>query len=162
MTVRQAIPADADAIAAIWNPMIRHSAVTFNSVEKSADDIVEMTITRQTAGHGFWVAELNGDVVGFATYAQFRGGIGYAKTMEHTIILAPNAHGQGLGRGLMTCLEDHARGNGVHSMFAGVSSGNPDGIAFHAALGYKAVVTLSEVGYKFGRWYDLHLMQKFL
>ena len=62
----------------------------------------------------------------------------------------------------MEAVEDHARQGGAHSIFAGVSSGNPAGIAFHAALGYREVAVLPEVGWKFGRLLDLHLMQKIL
>jgi phosphinothricin acetyltransferase len=82
--------------------------------------------------------------------------------MEHTIILAPAAIGRGLGRSLMAAIEAHARGQGVHSMFAGVSGENAAGIAFHAAIGYVPVAVLHQVGFKFGRWMDLHLMQKLL
>ncbi len=160
MTVRPATPADADAIAAIWNPVIRDTLVTFNAVEKTPADIERLIAERAAAGHAFLVAEDAGQVLGFATYAQFRGGIGYARTMEHTVILAPGAQGRGHGRALMAAVEDHARAGGAHMIFAGVSSGNPAGVAFHAALGYREVAVLREVGWKFGRWLDLHLMQK--
>lgn len=152
----------AAGILAIWNPVIRETPTTFNSVEKSEADLVRMIVTRLEDGHGFFVAEEDGDVLGFATYAQFRGGAGYVRTMEHTVMLAPQARGRGLGRALMAALEDHARAGGVGSMFAGVSAENPDGIAFHAALGYAEVARLPRVGWKFGRWMDLVLMQKFL
>lgn len=160
--IRDARPADAPAIAAIWNPVIRNTAITFNAAEKSEDDIVAMIRSRQADGHGFLVAESEGDVMGFATYAQFRGGVGYARTMEHTILLHPAAHGRGLGRALMTALEDHARARGAISLFAGVSAENPAGRAFHAALGFAEVAILQRVGFKFGRTMDLVLMQKFL
>lgn len=160
--IRPATTADAAAIAAFWNPVIRDTAATFNPVEKSPDDIARMIAERQAAGHGFLVAELDGQVAGFASYAQFRGGVGYARTMEHTVILSPAAQGRGVGRALMAALEDHARGAGVHSLIAGVSAENPAGRAFHAAIGYAVIATLPEVGYKFGRWMDLTLMQKIL
>lgn len=160
--IRPARPSDAAAIAAVWNPFIRDTAVTFNPVEKSEGDIAAMIADRQTAGHGFLVAEQAGAVIGFASYAQFRGGAGYARTMEHTIILSPAAQGTGLGRALMTALEDHARAAGIHSLIAGVSAENPAGRAFHAAIGFAEISILPQVGHKFGRWMDLVLMQKIL
>ena len=101
-------------------------------------------------------------ILGFATFSQFRGGIGYARTMEHTIILAPTASGQGTGRALMDRIEDHARSAGAHSLFAGVSAENPAGRRFHSRMGYAEVAVLQRVGFKFGRTMDLVLMQKFL
>lgn len=160
--IRDATPADAPAIAAIWNPAIRDTAVTFNSAEKSISDIATMITDRQAADHGFLVAETSGRIAGFATYAQFRGGVGYARTMEHTILLSPDAQGTGLGRALLTAIEDHARAGGAISLFAGVSAENPAGRAFHARLGYTEVAILQRVGFKFGRAMDLVLMQKFL
>ena len=160
MTIRPATAADAAAIAAIWNPVIRDTEITFNAVEKSARDIAQMIADKAALGHGFLLAEDAGNIAGFATYGQFRAGIGYRHTMEHTVVLAPHAHGKGIGRAMMRAVEDHARDAGAHTMFAGVSSGNPAGVAFHAALGYQHVATLTEVGRKFDRWFDLHLMQK--
>jgi L-amino acid N-acyltransferase YncA len=162
MSVRPATPADIPALLAIWNPLIRDSAVTFNATEKSPDDLAQMIADKAAAGHGFFVAEKDGRLLGFASYGQFRGGIGYAKTMEHTVILAEGARGLGFGRALMTAVEDHARAGGAHSIFAGVSAENPAGRAFHTAMGYQETATLRQVGYKFGRWMDLHLMQKML
>ncbi|RUS63570.1 N-acetyltransferase [Pseudorhodobacter sp. E13] len=160
--IRPATPADSPALLEIWNPIIRDTAVTFNSVEKTAADVAQMIADKAAAGHGFLVAEQDGRVQGFASYGQFRAGIGYAHTMEHTIVLGPQARGRGLGRALMTAIEDHARAGGAHSIFAGVSAENPDGRRFHLAMGYAEIATLPAVGHKFGRWIDLHLLQKIL
>lgn len=162
MKIRQAEDRDCETIIRIWNPYIRASDVTFNSAEKSAAGLAADLASKRAAGFPFLVAEAGGEMLGFATYGQFRASNGYARTMEHTIILAPAASGRGVGRVLMTAIEEHARKAGVHSMFAGVSGRNPDGIAFHAALGYVEVARLKEVGWKLGRWYDLVLMQKML
>lgn len=156
MNIRPATPGDAAAVAAIWNPVIRDTTVTFNAVEKTKADLAALIAGRAC----FLVAEEAGDLLGFASYTQFRGGVGYAHTMEHSVILSPAARGRGLGRGLLTAIEDHARAAGAHSMIGGVSSGNPAAIGFHAAMGYTEVAVLPEVGRKFGRWFDLHLMQK--
>ena len=159
MIIRQARPDDAGAITALWNPVIRDSAITFNSVEKTVDDLKAEIATRRA----FLLAEdEDSGLLGFASYGQFRGGVGYARTGEHTIILAPDTRGQGIGRGLMLALEDHARAAGFHSMIAGVSGENPGGAAFHERVGYAQVAVLPQVGWKFGRWMDLILLQKLL
>lgn len=159
MIIRPARAEDAAQIVAFWNPLIRDTAVTFSNAERTADTVAADIVAR---GPAFQVAEHTGDIVGFATYFPFRGGPGYARTKEHTIILAPAARGMGAGRALMDALCAQAKAEGVHSMFAGVSAENPDGVAFHAALGFAEVARLPQVGRKFDRWMDLVLMQKFL
>lgn len=156
--IRQATAADIPALLAIWNPVIRDTLVTFNADEKTTEDLCAMIAARPA----FLVADKGAGPLGFATYSQFRGGIGYRYTMEHTIILEPAARGRGLGRALMAAVEDHARAGGARSIFAGVSAANPEGRAFHAALGYGETAILPAVGFKFGQWLDLVLMQKFL
>jgi phosphinothricin acetyltransferase len=160
--IRAAGPEDAAAIAAIWNGVIRDTLITFNPVEKSADEVAALMAARVAAGRACLVAGPPGAVLGFATYDQFRAGAGYARTMEHTINLLPAARGQGTGRRLMAALEDHARAAGVHVMVAGVSGANPAGRAFHARLGYVEAGVMRAVGWKFGQHLDLVLMQKIL
>lgn len=158
MIVRAARIGDAAAIARIQNPVIRDTAITFNSREKTSHEIA--AAIRELPC--FLVAEDEGAVLGFVSYVQFRRGVGYARAMEHTILLAPEARGSGAGRALMTAAEDHARAAGIGSLWAGVSGENPDGVAFHARIGFEEVATLPRVGFKFGRWMDLVLMRKWL
>lgn len=157
MKIRNAHFEDAGAIAKIWNREIREGVSTFNSAEKTETDIRELTGARRLA---FLVVEIEGQVVGFATYFQFRGGIGYAHSMEHTIHLSHTARGRGVGRKLMERLTDAARTQKAHSLIAGIGGENETGIAFHRALGFEEVGRLPEVGRKFGRWMDLVFMQK--
>ncbi|MBL4812086.1 MAG: N-acetyltransferase [Rhodobacteraceae bacterium] len=156
--IRKARREDARTIANFWNPFIRDTMVTFNTVEKSVGDIVRLIAERPV----FLVAELASEPVGFATFAQFRAGIGYKNSMEHTIILAPNAQGSGVGRALMHALEQQAKAAGTHVLVAGICAENLPGIAFHKACGYVQTGHLPSVGRKFGRWHDLILMQKIL
>lgn len=162
MNMRKATPADGAAIAGLWNQFILSGDVTFNSIEKTAEGLARDIADKQASNFPFFLAESGGKLAGFATYGQFRASNGYRRSMEHTIILATEAQGCGFGRALMTAIERHARRHGVHSMIAGISAENPAGISFHAAIGYAEVARLAEVGWKFGRWYDLVLMQKFL
>ncbi len=162
MIVRRAEAGDAPAIAEIWNGYIRDTAVTFNSQEKTVEGLVQEIAARRSEGMSFLVAEHEGQVIGFATAFPFRSGPGYRHTLEHTVQLSEPAHGQGAGRALMARVEAEARAGGAHVLVAGVSSENPDGIAFHEALGFETVGRMPEVGFKFGRWMDLVLMQKVL
>ncbi|PIB24421.1 hypothetical protein BFP76_04220 [Amylibacter kogurei] len=162
MTIRPATKNDAAIIADIWNHYIRETLVTFNAVEKSASDIELMLAQKADENHATFCAECDGRVIGFATYGTFRNGIGYAHSKEHTIMLAPDAPKGGFGSKLMQVLENHCCENGVHCLMAGVSAQNTAAIAFHKKIGFSTVATLREVGYKFSKWHDLVLMQKFL
>ena len=155
--IRQTRPIDALPIALIWNRVIRDTAATFTTVEKTAQSVAE-AMDRQP----FLVAERDGRVAGFATYAPFRAGPGYAHTMEHSIHITADARGQGLGKTLLQALERHARQAGVRHLIAAIGGENTDGAAFHTAMGYTEVGRLPQVGWKFDRWHDLVLMQKIL
>ncbi len=157
MIIRPARVDDAEALTVILNDVIENTAITFTSELKTVDYVREDIATK---GPAFVVAEMHGLAVGYASYFPFRNGPGYARTKEHSIALAPQARGTGAGRALMAALETVARAEGVHSLWAGVSAENPSGRAFHTRIGFVEVATLSEVGFKFGRWIDLVLMQK--
>ncbi len=153
---------DAEAISAIWNPVIAGTTVTFNNVEKSRTDVATMIKDRHTSGRAFLVAHQGDNLLGFATYGPFRSGSGYANTVEHTVILAEQAKGNGVGRALLTALESHAKANGIHSMIASVSAENTIAVAFHKTLGFEQVAYIPEAGRKFGRWLDVVFLQKIL
>lgn len=157
MKVREALAADIAAILALWNPVIRDSLATFNSIEKTPDEV-----RQQIAEQPFFIAEDGDQLLGFTTCFAFRGGPGYAHTKEHTIIVSPRAHGRGVGRALMQQLQTHAMQSGVRSLVAGISATNLGAVRFHEALGFATVARLPQVGRKFDQWIDLILMQKFL
>lgn len=157
VTIRHATEGDASAITALWNHFIRDTIVTFNPTEKTGAEVAEAILTRPA----FLVAEDSG-LLGFATFSQFRGGAGYARTMEHTILLGTEARGRGVGRALMTALCTAARESGAHVLVAGVSGENAGAIAFHLAEGFAITGRMPEVGWKFGRWHELVLLQKVL
>lgn len=157
MILRRAEAGNIPAILDIWNPLIRDTSVTFTTVEKTAQGLAEDLAAR---GDAFLVAEAAGQILGFATYGPFRSGPGYAHTAEHSVILAPDARGRGVGRALMARLEAQARSQGIHILIAGVSGENAAAIAFHRAIGFIEAAHLPEVGQKFGRWMDLVLLHK--
>lgn len=156
--IRNATAQDAQAIADLWRPWVDETTITFNSKAKSPEEVAAMIAARPA----FKLAFDGDSLLGFATYDQFRGGIGYAKSMEHTIILSPKALGKGAGRALMSAIEEDARQKGHRIMVAGVSGENPKARAFHEAIGYQLWGTIPQAGYKFGRYIDLWLLGKTL
>ena len=160
--IRPADAGDAQAIMDIWNLVIATTTHNFSSTLKTVDGTAAQIDGHWSAGHGIWVAEEAGKVVGFASYGQFRGGNGYARSMEHSVHLTESARGKGLGRALMEVLEDHARASSAHLMIAGISGENSAGQAFHAALGYAHVARIPQAGWKWDRYIDLVLMHKIL
>ena len=160
--IRPARAEDAPALLALMNALIRDTTVNFNATERTLPQIEAMIAERAAGGPVMLVAELDGCVVGYATYGPFRPSVGYQPTVEHSILLGDSARGLGFGRALLTGVEDHAQSAGAHVIVAAISGENVAGQAFHAAMGYAEVGRMPQVGRKFDRWLDLVLMQKFL
>jgi L-amino acid N-acyltransferase YncA len=154
--IRRATPNDAPAIVAIWNHTIRETTITFNPVEKTEAEVASLINDATPC----YVYETENTVQGYARYFPFRGGEGYSFSVEHKVMLTKVAQGTGVGRALMTVLCDHANAVGMHMMHAGISAENPKSVDFHIKCGFTTLAILPEVGFKFGRWIDLVLMQK--
>ena len=99
-------------------------------------------------------------VLGFSTFGDFRAWPGYRYTVEHTVHVRADRRGQGVGRRLVEALFPRAAALGKHMMIAGVDAANDASIRFHERLGFVRAAHLREVGYKFGRWLDLVLLQR--
>jgi phosphinothricin acetyltransferase len=150
------------AVSAIWAPILKDTTITFANDMRPPEVLEKLAADRRAAGYEFFVADEDGRIMGFASYSQFRAGNGYLTSMEHTVILAPEGWGRGIGRKLMEAVEGHARERGAHTMVGVVSGENAEGVAFHAACGYRNCGTLPEVGRKFGRYLDAVMMVKLL
>lgn len=154
MTIRAAVATDIPGILALWNDLICNTLATFNAQTHSPEGLSAILEARPDA---FWV---HGDPVdGFVTWSQFRGGVGYRFTVEHTVIVKP---GQGIGTALMHHALQEATKQGYHSMMAGISGANLAAVRFHQRIGFEKVGHLPQVGHKAGQWLDLILMQKLL
>ena len=152
--IRPAAPADAADLHAIWTPVIRETTSIFHTTERTPEEIAALT----DGPDPFLVWDEGGRVLGFARCFPFRAGNGYTHTVEHTIILAPDARSRGGGRRLIDALAAAAAARGKHTMWGAISAENAPALAFHAACGFQPYGRLPEVGYKFGRWLDLVLM----
>ncbi|MNE50515.1 N-acyltransferase YncA [compost metagenome] len=108
------------------------------------------------------VAEFENMPIGYATYGTFREKIGYQYTIEHSVYVAQEFIGQGVGKLLLGELIQLAKKQGYHVMIGAIDAENSGSITFHEKFGFKVVGTIREVGYKFDHWLDLVFMQLIL
>ena len=164
MLIRNATEADLPGILAIYNEAIRTSSAVYTEQEATLDDRRAWLAARTAQGYPVLVAEdpLDGSVLGYATFGDFRPWPGYRRTVEHSVYVRADARGRGLGAALVKPLFGIAATLGKHVIVAGIDAANPASIRLHERLGFERVGTLREVGTKFGRWLDLVFMQRFL
>lgn len=162
--IRPATVADLPAITELFNVLIPVDATTWRDHLADEDEMAAWWAAQQAADHPVLVAVADDRVVGYATWSAFRsaGGRfpGYDTTVEHTIHVAADQHGRGVGRTLLGALVDEARRRGVHVLVGAIDSGNTGSLAFHAALGFTEVGRMPEVGRKHDRWLELVLVQR--
>lgn len=158
--IRDAMPADDDAILAILNHEVREDVNSWQHTEFTKDAV---TAWREHARFPLLVAEARDRVIGFGRYGSFRSSFGYIHTVEHSVYVAHDARGDGAGRALLIALIDHAeRAGDIRVMIGGFDSGNAASARLHVSLGFEEVGRLPQVGRKFDRWLDLVLTQKLL
>lgn len=160
MDIRDAAPADAEAITAIYNDAVTNTTAIWNDRQVDTADRLAWLSDRERQGYPVLVA-VHGDgmVVGYASFGDWRAWDGYRHTVEHSVYVRAGQRGQGIGNMLLTALIDRARAIGKHVMVAGIEAGNIDSIRLHENLGFEKVGLLPQVGMKFGEWLDLAFLQ---
>ncbi len=162
MHIREAIADDAQAIAAIYNPFITGSTVTFEEEPVTDAEMAQRIADVHGAGLPWLVAIQDGVVVGYAYATKWRVRHAYRFSVESTIYMAPGASGKGMGTTLYSALLERLRGAGYHLVIGGIALPNAGSIALHEKLGFEKVARFKEVGFKFGRWLDVGYWQKAL
>lgn len=157
--IRDAGPADAGAIAAIYNHAVDHSTAIWNEARVDAGNRAAWMAARQADGFPVIVFERGGAVLGYGSFGPWRAFDGYRATVEHSVYVHPQARGGGIGCAVMEALIARARGAGMHVMVAGIEAGNGASIRLHERLGFTQTGLMPQVGQKFGRWLDLAFLQ---
>lgn len=165
VSIRAATDDDVEAITSIYNATLETTTHEWTDTLHTVDEVRAWLRGRQAEGWPALVAVDDGEVVGWATYGDFRDSVrwpGYRFTVEHSIHVREDHWRTGVGRGLLAALEEHARAADKHVMVAGVDSENVGSIRFHERLGFVEVARMPEIGQKFGRRLDLVLLQRIL
>jgi len=159
MTIRPATERDLPEILRIYNHAVEHTTAVFEYRPHTIDMRREWFRAKQAASLPVLVAGEAGAVRGFATYGPFRAWPAYKYSVEHSVYVDPAVHRQGIGSALVRAVLDEARARNLHVVMAGITSDNGVSLRLHERLGFKEVAHITEVGFKFGRWLDLKLLQ---
>ena len=163
MPIRTAEPRDIAAITRIYAHAVEHGTASFELVAPDEAEITRRYKTLREGRFPFIVADVDGEIAGYAYAGPYRPRPAYRFAVEDSIYIDPTMHRRGIGRALLQRLLAEAEAEGFRQMVAVIGDSNQKpSIALHEALGFRMVGTFEAVGYKFGRWLDSVMMQKAL
>lgn len=157
--IRPATTADASGICAIYNPYVATTTISFEEDLVSEDDMARRIADVNAAGLPWLVLTLDGKLAGYAYATKWRARAAYRHSVESSVYLDPDLHGQGWGARLYRHLIDALRARELRTVIAGIAQPNDRSVALHERIGFRKVAHFSEVGFKFGRWIDVGYWQ---
>jgi phosphinothricin acetyltransferase len=156
VTIRPATPADAAAIAGIYNEGIEDRVATFETRPREPGEI-EAWLTLPLL-----VADDGGAVVGFARVSPYSDRCVYAGIGEHGVYVARAARGRRLGVALLVALAEACESAGYYKLMSRVFAENAASRAVHRAAGFDEVGVQRRHGRLDGEWKDCVLVERLL
>jgi L-amino acid N-acyltransferase len=161
VTIRRATLSDAGVIADIYNEAILTTTATFDTEPKTAQERANW-LDSHDGRHPVLVAEVAGKIVGWASLTPWSDRAAYADTAESSFYVQSGYRNRGIGRKLKQAILEEARRSGFHTLIARITAGSIESLHLNESTGYVHVGTLKEVGRKFGKLLDVHILQKML
>lgn len=161
ITIRPVSIADADRLLEIYAPYVQQTAVTFEYELPTLQEF-KNRIAGITSRYPFLAAINDGEIKGYAYASAFKTRAAYDWSVETSIYIDRNFHGQGIGSCLYEYLENVLKRQNICNLCACIAYPNPESIGFHEHMGYKKVAHFHKSGYKFNAWYDMIWMEKFI
>jgi phosphinothricin acetyltransferase len=161
VTIRTARAEDAADIQAVYAPFVQETSVSFETVPPSVETMAAR-ISSNLARHGYFVAQSDAGILGFAYASPYRPRPAYDRTAEVSVYLAPQAQGRGLAQALYRALFAHLAARGFHTAVAIVTLPNPQSAQLHERCGFAHVGSLQDVGCKFGQWHGTAIYQRMI
>ena len=163
VVVRDAADGDMVAVQTIYAHHVLHGLGSFEERPPDLEELMGRRRALLDRGLPYLVAEAGGAICGYAYAGQFRPRPAYRFALEDSVYVAPEALRRGIGRRLLRVLVDRCTALGYRQMIAVIGdSGNHGSIGLHVAAGFHRVAILPSMGFKFGRWVDLVIMQRAL
>ncbi|MET8639005.1 N-acetyltransferase family protein [Streptomyces sp. NPDC004074] len=161
--VRPGVESDLAALTDLYNHYVRKTPITFDTAVFTPEERRPWLLSHPEDGpYRLMVATdpESGTILGYATSSAFRPKPAYATSVEVTVYLAPQATGRGVGTRLYTALFESLAGQDLHRAYAGIAQPNEASVRLHERLGFRHIGTYREVGYKFGRYWDVAWYEK--
>jgi phosphinothricin acetyltransferase len=163
VVIRPSQEDDIAAIAAIYRHHVLHGVASFEEIPPEPDEIARRRRVVLCHGLPYLVAERSRRILGYCYAGPYRSRSAYRFTLEDSIYIDQAEVGRGLGRALLASLLDRCAELGYRQMVAVIGGSDTwPSLRLHAALGFARIGVLSAVGFKFGSWVDIVLMQRAL
>jgi L-amino acid N-acyltransferase YncA len=163
LEIRPAAAADLPFITEIYEHAVRYGTATFELIPPDLAEMTRRFGVLMDGGFPYFVAALEGRVIGYAYAGPYRPRPAYRFTVENSVYLQPAIHRRGIGLQLLQRLIAESEARGYRQMIAVIGdSANAGSISVHTKTGFKMIGTHPNVGFKFGRWLDTVMMQRAL
>lgn len=150
----------AAAILEILNDAIANSTALYDYQPRPPEAMVTWFATKRAGGFPVVGAvDASGTLLGFASWGTFRAFPAFKYTVEHSVYVHRDQRGRGLGELLLREVVRRAREAQVHVLVGCIDATNAGSIAVHTKLGFVHSGTITEAGFKFGRWLDAAFYQ---
>ena len=154
--IRPARLGDLPALTELYNHYIAETPITFDLKPWTPEERRPwFDAHAETGRHRLLVAEVDGSVAGYASTSRFRPKAAYDTTAETSVYCHAAHTGRGLGTALYRALFEAVRHEDIHRFVAGVTLPNPRSVALHERCGFQQIGLLSEVGRKFGQYWNV-------
>ena len=163
MIIRPYTDADLAAVTAIYADSVLNGTGTFELDVPSSDEMRSRLAAPASLGLPVLVADIEGQVAGYAYAGPYRLRAAYRFMVEDSIYVSETFRGRGVGKALLDALLNACEALGMRQMVAVIGdSDNAGSIALHAAAGFEHVGVFHAAGWKFDAWRDVVFMQKAL
>ena len=161
LIIRASTDADVPHITTIYHHHVLNGTGTFEIDPPDETDMAMRRADVLSKGLPYLVAELGGEVAGFAYCNWFKPRPAYRFSAEDSIYLAPGKAGSGIGKSLLAELCAAAERAGVRKLIAVIGdSHNAASIGVHSSCGFTSAGFIKNCGWKFDQWLDIVLMEK--